>query len=77
MLAGEGLGGVFQALLAVVGVDGSSAFSHPLFLLNLADVGCLQSLVLPSAALGWSSADKIVVFFLYDWRTVVFFVAIE
>jgi hypothetical protein len=38
MLAGEGLGGVFQALLAVVGVDGGSAYHlhHPfLLLLNM------------------------------------------
>jgi len=26
MLAGEGLGGVFQALLAIIGVDGGSKF---------------------------------------------------
>ena len=26
MLAGEGLGGVFQALLAIAGVDGSSTY---------------------------------------------------
>jgi hypothetical protein len=30
MLAGEGLGGVFQALLAVIGVDGGSMY-HLLF----------------------------------------------
>lgn len=28
LLAGEGLGGVFQALLAVAGVDGTSMYSR-------------------------------------------------
>jgi hypothetical protein len=33
MLAGEGLGGVFQALLAVIGVDGGSTYHTPFFCL--------------------------------------------
>lgn len=32
MLAGEGLGGVFQALLAIIGVDGGSKHTHALII---------------------------------------------
>ena len=61
MLAGEGLGGVAQALLAIIGVDGSSKHlissccsSHVLTLVSF----YLQSMALSSAALAWSTAVK-------------------
>ena len=60
MLAGEGLGGVAQALLAIIGVDGSSKHlisccsSHVLTLVSF----YLQSTALSSAALAWSTAVK-------------------
>jgi len=35
MLAGEGLGGVFQAILAIAGVDGTSEFYYSFLFLFL------------------------------------------
>lgn len=61
MLAGEGLGGVFQALLAIIGVDGGSTseFHYPLWVVSIyLTMNLLQSTGRLLGALGWSSAGR-------------------
>lgn len=60
MLAGEGLGGVFQALLAIIGVDGGSKSISDCLQIGSANLTlfCLQNLAQPLDALVSSFVGK-------------------
>lgn len=70
LLAGEGLGGVFQALLAVIGVDGGSKCClHILVVPDVDSASFTQSMALPLAAPDSSSVADHIHDFVHEYLT--------